>query len=118
MILGEIFGAVLHPIVDISPTTIDFSVLHDDPPAQLLKTFPIKISNKGPISTYLMDLSIRNHYEFPEKSSGMTLPLVEMSHNLSTTEWGGSGVFEVPAQSTVEILVSVDMRSSLRSTRN
>ncbi len=109
-------NASCDPIVDITPATIDFSVPHDASATQLQRTFPIKVSNNGPISVYLMDLIIRNHYEFPEKSAGQTLPLVEVSQNLTVAEWGSGKVFEVPAQTTAELLVRVDMRSSLEST--
>jgi len=108
-------NASCDPIVDITPEAIDFSVPHDAAATLLQRTFPIKVSNNGPISVYLMDLTIRNHYELPEKSAGQTLPLVEVSQNLTVAEWGTGKVFEVPAQTTAELLVSVDMRSSLAS---
>ena len=109
-------NASCDPIVDVVPESIDFSVQHDAATALLMQAFPITVANKGPISMYLMDLTIRNHYEFPEKRTGRTLPFVEVRHNLTVADWGSGKVFEVPAQTTVEIIVEVDMRSSLVST--
>ena len=64
----------------------------------------------GPLSVYLIDFEILNQYASPEKQVGLTLPDIRIEQNLTAVSWDEGNLYEVPAQTTVYVNISVDMR--------